>query len=186
MEAVGSGARVAAAGLDAMTEDEYARSQALLGETVVEAGGCYWQEVAPLFYRPLLPFKEVQLHPARWPWLGRLGGVQHAVRGREGANSWLNLLVFEDPATYSLDQLDRRERKEVMRAAGTFAVARITAAAELLECGHAVYRSFYDRTRYEYRADRGTQRRSSDGSRRCFDPRRPSCSGFIISSGCAR
>ena len=147
MEAVRSGTTVAAAGLVAMTEDEYARSQAQLGETVVRAGGCFWRKVAPLFYRPLLPFQELEVQPARWPWLGRLGGVQHAVRGCERANSWLNHLVFENARAYSLNQLDGRQRREVVRAVNTFTVARIATAADLKEWGHPVYLSFYERTR---------------------------------------
>lgn len=137
-----------------MTVEEFARYERSLGERVITANGVFWRQVRPLFYRPMLPYQELPPQPARVSLMTSLGGFQHAVPSPAQANSFLNLLICENPAAYSLDDLDRHERKEIKRAAEMFTVSKATDAGEFKAQAYRVYRSFYDRTKYGYQSSR--------------------------------
>lgn len=137
-----------------MTVEEFAGYKRLLGERVVSANGVFWRRVRPFFYRPLLPYLEYQPQSVSGPFMAFLGGFQHAVPPHASANSLLNLLICDDPASYSLGVLDRHERREIKRAAEHFTVSMVTDVKEFKAQAYRVYRSFYERTRYEYKSER--------------------------------
>ena len=135
---------------------DYASFEAGQGEGIVCHKGIQWRRVRPFFYRPLLPV-QVFDPGLSGPALARLGGMQYAVANQAAANSKLNLLVFENASEYSVDKLDRFERRDIRRALKTFRVNQILDASEFKREGFAVYRSFFKRTGYRYKTERRTE-----------------------------
>ncbi len=138
----------------AISVEQYAAFQRSQGEKVVRVGNVTWRQVRPFFFRPLLPYREQTVRPVRAPLRARLGGFQYAVPAGTAANSSLHLMLYENPAGYSLDGMDRRRRWEVRQATKHHVVRRLEDADEFKRKAFPAYRSFYDRTHYEFRADR--------------------------------
>lgn len=141
-----------------VTAEEYANFERLLEEHVISVNGMFWRRVRPLFYRPLVSFKEYPPDSAQAPLLSSFGGFQHAVPSVQDANSFLNFLMFQNAQNYAIDQLDYNRKRQVKRAAKEFVVRPITNLNEFKESAYPVYLSFYERTQYRY----GSQRRSQD------------------------
>jgi len=137
-----------------MTIEEFASFERRQGERIHQINGIYWRRVRPLFYRPLLPYQEYPPPSVSSPLAAFFGGFQHAVSPHEGTNSFLNLLIFENPKAYCLGDLDRHERREIKRAADDFTVSLVTDVNEFKVQAYRVYLSFYERTKYEYKSER--------------------------------
>src|ERR1051325_6625396 len=88
-----------------MSAEEFAAFEQLLGQKLLQVEGVFWSRVRPMFYRPLLLFEEYSGSLSA-PKTAVLGGFHHAVPADEKANSFLNLLMFENIAGYSIDTLD--------------------------------------------------------------------------------
>lgn len=126
----------------------------LFGTKIVLVGGVYWVEVRSFFYRPLLPLPVHYPKSVRAPVSARLGAYQYPVKAEAEANSALNLLMFEQARTYSVDSLDKKRRRQVKLAAREFEVRPVTDVGEFKRQAHPVYLSFYERTRYAVGAKR--------------------------------
>jgi hypothetical protein len=137
-----------------MTPEEFACYRRSFGEHVIVANGVFWRRVRPCFYRPLLPYQEYPPQSVSGPGMAFFGGFQHAVPPQGRTNSFLNLLLCEDPASYSPGDLDRHERREIKRAAEAFTVSLVTDVNEFKAQAYPVYRSFYKRTKYGYKSER--------------------------------
>lgn len=137
---------------------EFAAFEQSQGQRVIKSGDIYWSRVRPGFYRPLLPFREYPPGPVRAPRSSLFGAHQYAVAQRESANSFLNLLIFENPQSYSLQNLDRHERREIRRASEVFNVLPVRDVEEFKQKAYPVYLSFYERTRYQYKPERREKR----------------------------
>jgi hypothetical protein len=86
--------------------------------------------------------------------LSFFGGFQHAVPPVAPTNSFLNLLIFENLASYSPEKLKGNDRREIKRAATTFTVSLVTDVHSFKSQAYPAYRSFYERTQYGYKAER--------------------------------
>jgi hypothetical protein len=137
-----------------MTAEELARFRCASGERIIRSHGVFWRQVRPFFYRPLLPFQEYQPELAGAPAVAFLGGFQHAVPSGVRTNSFLNLLICDNLKSYSLGGLQREERRQIRRAAEAFTVSPVTDVKEFKANAYAVYRSFYERTQYEFKSER--------------------------------
>jgi hypothetical protein len=73
------------------------------------------------------------------------------------ANSRLNMLIFQNVEAYSLTDLGRGRRRQIMSAAKVFAIREITDVNEFKEKAYPIYVSFYQRTEYKYKRDRLNQ-----------------------------
>ena len=62
--------------------------------------------------------------------------------------------MCEDPALYSSDTLKGNERREIKRAGGIFEISLVTDITAFKTQAYPVYRSFYERTNYNYKAER--------------------------------
>lgn len=140
-----------------MSPRHFAAFEGLLGQQTAEIDGFIWSRVRPLFYRPLLPFVELVPGAVKPPPLAFLGGFQHAVPSSADSNSFLDFLIFEDPKAYSLAQLDYNRKRQVKLASKEFQIRPIADPREFRADAYRVYRSFYDRTRYEYGSQRTQQ-----------------------------
>ncbi len=137
-----------------MTVEEFAGFQRSFDARVIPANGIFWRRVRALFYRPLLPYQEYPPQSVGGPFMAFFGGFQHAVPTHMRTNSFLNFLIFENPTSYSLGDLDRHERREIKRAADEFTVSLVADVNEFKVQAYGVYRSFYERTKYEYKSER--------------------------------
>ena len=139
-----------------MSVDEYAALELACGARLAKTGTRWWRRVRPCFYRPLFPFEEISPDCVQRPLASRFGGVQYLVPDGVAANSQMNFVLFEEPQSYSLGQLKRddRHKRKIRKAEKIFSVRRITSAEELSSKGHSAYLSFFNRTKYSYRADR--------------------------------
>ena len=151
-----------------MSADEYAAMQLAFGGKLIESGGVWWRQVRPLFYRPLLVYRELHPETLRYPSGSLVGGAQHAVPEGVRANSSLNLLLFEDPGNYSLEGLTRNKRYQLRWATRTCAVRRITDVDNLIAEAHPVYLSFYERTKYGYKQERTDEQHFAAWARTLF------------------
>lgn len=138
----------------AMTLEEYASFQASLGTPAKRVDGQFWHQVRPFFYRPLLPFQQLEQVPVRVPWPATFGGWQCAVSDFTPSNSALNCLMFLNARDYSLEQLDYERRRQVRAASKHFTVRPFEDCAEFADKAYPVYCSFFARTGYAYKADR--------------------------------
>lgn len=141
-----------------MSLDDFASFEGLLGQKTIRVNGLHWSRVRPLFYRPLVPFREFVPGSLGAPRAAFLGGFQHAVPGGAHANSSLDMLMFQDAKSYTLNALDYNRKRQVKRAAKEFTIRRISDVAEFRTHAYPVYVSFYERTGYQY----GSQRRHRD------------------------
>jgi hypothetical protein len=137
-----------------MTEAEYAAYERAMGARVLEAGGVWWRQVRPFFYRPLIPFQALDPERVQPPRAARLGGFQHVVDDPARANSRITLLLFRRANEYRLESFEKKRRWEVRVALKNFQVQRLSEREPLAREGHAVYLEFRRRTGYSYRADR--------------------------------
>lgn len=136
-----------------MTVDSFARLQAAQGANVVSKQGLHWRQVRRLFYRPLLAHEDVDdanlEPPCRWP-----GAYQYTLKRDDRANSAMAFLVYDEPHSYSLADLNRHRQKQIKKAANDFRVRPITDPGEIKERAYAAYLSFYRRTHYKYKSER--------------------------------
>ena len=137
-----------------MTVEEFARFRTSFGESIIPVNGVFWRPVRPLFYRSVLPYQEYAPGSVRGPVMAAFGGFQHAVPPGARTNSFLNFLIFEDPKSYSVATLKGNDRREIKRAAGEFTVSPVMDVNEFKRQAYLVYRSFYERTKYEYKSNR--------------------------------
>jgi hypothetical protein len=137
-----------------MSADEYADFQRTQGDRLIKVKGVYWKRMRPCFYRPLLYFREHPATSVSAPWSSLFGAFQHAVPSSETANSFLNMLIFEDPGAYSLQSLTWQRRKQVKLAAKEFTIRRVDDEREFKEKAYPIYLSFYDRCQYKYYTER--------------------------------
>jgi hypothetical protein len=151
-----------------MTVDEYASLEAAMGAKIEQVGGTWWRQVRPYFYRPLLPFCEVDPKSVQLPKRSRIGGAQFPVVPGAPANSHLDLLTFDDPQAYSLDEISQSSRRHIRRAIQSFTVEPIEDIDEFVASGHAVYVSFLERTGYGYKSDRSDKDRFAAWARALF------------------
>jgi len=149
-----SGSRSAESPWVQMSTAEFGAFEGSLGTEVVEVNGVYWIKVRPLFYRPLLPAHEYMPDSISAPLAARLGGFQYGVTVQNEANSFLNLLLFEKPADYSLESLDYNRKRQVKLASKQFTIRAMTDINEFKTKAYPVYLSFYDRTKYQFGAER--------------------------------
>ena len=141
-------------GTESMTVAEYAAYERAMGARVLEAGGVWWRQVRPFFYRPLIPFQVLDPELVHPPRAARWGGFQHVVGESARANSRIMLLLFRHANEYRLESLEKKRRWEVRTALKNFQVRRLLEPEPLACEGHAVYLEFRRRTGYLYRADR--------------------------------
>lgn len=137
-----------------MSEDEFAELEIATGAKLTKVGGVWWRQKRPFFYRPLLLYREFDPAQVEPPASTRFGGVQFAVTKQDAANSQFRLLLFRNPAEYSLASLSQTSRRHVRRAMERFDVRRIVDADTFVAQAHPVYCSFYGRTKYRYKNDR--------------------------------
>jgi hypothetical protein len=142
-----------------MSLEEYAAFETSQGDKLLRAGGVYWKQTRPFFYRPLLPYAELSHDTVRPPRRALLGGFQFALKQGKPSNSRLNLMMFPDTRGYTLESLERHKRKQVKAAAKEFEIRPLTNLREFTETAYPVYLSFYERTQYVYQA----QRREREG-----------------------
>lgn len=156
--------------LTAMTSDEYAAFERTVGrEKLVLAGGLWWRQVRPFFYRPLLVFHEYDPQSASGPRGALVAAVQHLVPAGASSNSTIGLLTFQNARNYSVAALDYNRRRQLKHAEAQLSVRPIEDAKELVRKGHAVFVDFHDRTGYEYLVERRSPRKFQLWAERVFD-----------------
>jgi hypothetical protein len=141
-----------------MTVTEFAAFDGILGRRSIAVDGIFWTEVRPFFYRPLSPYQQIPAGQVKLPASAWLGGFQHAVPPAEDSNSFMNLLLFEQTETYSVESLSAQHRRQVKAAAKQIVIRPITDREEFKANAYATYISFYERTRYPF----GSQRTNRD------------------------
>ena len=151
-----------------MSVDEYAAFQAAMGQKLQKLGGVWWRQVRTFFYRPLLPFRELDPKDCIYPTLSRVGGAQYTVPNGCASNSSIDFLVFQDPHNYSIESLPKKDRYSIRRAAKTITVKPIV-DPYALSSGHEVYLSFYSRTKYGYKSDRTDLQKFTDWAHQLFE-----------------
>jgi hypothetical protein len=138
-----------------MSIDEYADYEGSSGTRLVKVDGVWWRAVRPFFYRPLFPFQRLAPEKVKPPFMSRLFGYQYPViEGRGPANSYLNIIVFDDIHDYSLDTLKKEKRYKIKKALKNLSVRRIDDYDEFIEGGYPVYQAFFHRTKYKWKNDR--------------------------------
>jgi hypothetical protein len=141
---------------------EYAAFEEALGQRTAIRNNVHWLQVRRFFYRPISPFQTFLPNSVSPPATSFVGGFQHAVSSTEQSNSFLNLLVFENAATYSAGAMDYNRRRQIKLASREFEMRRITDATEFKENAYDVYLSFLNRTGYQH----GVQRQDHNCFRR--------------------
>lgn len=136
-----------------MSVDEYAEFNRALGVKVRKENGIWWQQQHPFFYRPLLPFTELSPRDRNGSLRGH-GALQHAVPKGEPCNSYMNLVVYEQPDSYQLSGLAKNKRRRIGQAQQHLEIRPMLDQGEFIAQGFPVYLSFYERTRYSYKSDR--------------------------------
>jgi hypothetical protein len=152
-----------------MSIDEYADFERKCGAKVYKVNGFFWKEVRPFFYRPLFPFVKIIPGEAKPPLRYFWGGFQHPVPSYDLANSYMNLLVFDEICDYSIKKLTRNYRKSLKKGLKNFVVKPISNFSEFVTEGHRIYFSFYKRTYYPWRKERIDKKKFSDWAQILFN-----------------
>ncbi len=134
-----------------MTIDEYAAYEKGNGTPLHKVGDVWWRRVRPFFYRTLFPFQTVDIGKND---PGLAFGWQHRVADTKRANSWTNVIVFDEVAHYSLECLKRKKRSFVRKALSRLAVEVIDDRSLFCRQAHGVYIAFYERTKYPWKRER--------------------------------
>ncbi|MRR06986.1 MAG: hypothetical protein EG828_08580 [Deltaproteobacteria bacterium] len=137
-----------------MTIQEYALYQRSLGLKVEKRNDLWWAEVRPFFFRPLIPLAEVDPEATRYPGQSRIGGYLHAVPPAATANAQMNFFIYDNLQRYSLDQLKAKHRHITRKGIRNFEARRLPDAGTFIDGAYEIYRSFYARTRYQYKKER--------------------------------
>jgi hypothetical protein len=137
-----------------MTIDEYADLEAAHGEALVKVDGIWWKRVRPFFYQPLYPFLEIAPRAKKPPPGSRIGGYRHLVPPEAPSNCRRAFLVWDAVHEYSIDGVGHQTRSNIKKGMKHFAVRPIHDVEEFISSGHAVYLSFYARTKYPYKNER--------------------------------
>ncbi|HTX22410.1 MAG TPA: hypothetical protein VMD27_11230 [Candidatus Aquilonibacter sp.] len=137
-----------------MSLDEFAAFERSQGHVIIKIRNVHWRRVRHFFYRPMLPFHELSPGMFTAPRGAFWGGIQYAVSPGQKANSFLDLMLFEDTAAYCLDSLERHKKKQVRQAGRHFIIQPIRDLDTFKQKGYPVYLSFYERTHYEYKSER--------------------------------
>jgi len=140
--------------LQRMTHGDFAAFQRLMGTRIITVDGIAWRQVRPCFFRPLLPFQVYRSDSVSPPAFAFLGGIQYPVSPEIRANSFLNVLVFENTPAYSMASLHKNPRRQIKLADKEFVIRPISDVDEFKRQAFPVYLSFYKRTRYQVCADR--------------------------------
>lgn len=137
-----------------LTIDEYADLERACGSVTVQYGGVWWRRVRPLLYRPLDPFQSTSCTAIR-PHLGPLTSVQHHLADIESANSYLNLLVFDQIKDYCIENLRKHHRRYLREALrNEIELKQISDVRNLPDELHEVYLAFYQRSGYTFNKNR--------------------------------
>jgi hypothetical protein len=136
-----------------MTAEEFADYQMATGNSVQRFGALCWVRTKGFFFRPLLVHEAYSPSAADLPPLA-LGGFQYIVPDGHEANSTMRFIILDDVHTYALGKLQSKRRLLIKNAAKLFVVRPIKEIAEFQEQGFHVYSSFYQRTHYQFKAER--------------------------------
>jgi len=139
--------------LKSMTPSEYADFQLSCGAKLMLVGDTWWREIRPRFYRPLFLFSNSESYAQDVPDKFSLG-YQYPSGKDETGNSFINMLMIENPWEYSLDTLKSKRRKNIFRAQRRLTISIIDSPNQISDSLHEAYVSFYGRTKYGYRKDR--------------------------------
>lgn len=152
---------------DPMSIEEYAEFEEAMGAKIEKKGDVCWCQIRPYFYRPLFPFIEL-LPDATKGLFSRFSAVQHPVAPTQPHNSYMNVLVYEQPQSYEESNVRASFRRRIRKAARNTEVHPIKNVDILIEEGYHVYLSFYRRTGYSFRKDRADARVFADWARLLF------------------
>ena len=152
-----------------MTIDEFAKYKREEGMKVVKVDGIWWAEVRPFFFRPLVPFCEIEPWSKRYPLKAVLGGFLHVVPAHVPAKSCLNFHVYDDLKQYSLASLSSNRRKKVREGMKIFVDRPITDLDEFISSGFEIYKIFYERTKYWYKNERTQKAEFEAWAKKLYD-----------------
>lgn len=151
-----------------MTIQEYALYQRSLGLKVEKRDDVWWAEVRPFFFRPLISLAEVDPEATRYPGKSRIGGFLHAVSPAATTNTEMNFFIYDDIQRYSLGQLNEKHRYITRKGIQNFEARQLTDAGKFIDGAYEPFRSFYDRTRYQYKKERVDRAYFIDWSEKLF------------------
>lgn len=138
-----------------MSIEELAFVEKAQGERIVKKNNFYWTASKGYFYRPLFLFGSPETITPSPPLKSLITGYQIPVSKKDANNSYINVMIDDDPHHYSLDKLVSASRKKVRYAIKSdLKVRRIEKYNDLLENGYKIYYEFYGRTGYKFRSDR--------------------------------
>ncbi len=137
-----------------MTIDEYAELEERNGAKLCKIDGIWWRKVRPFFYRPLFPFTKIDPQSAKPPPDAILVGYQHLVSNPVYSNSHMNFMVFDDIHRYTINALKSDRRKLIKKGKRSLLIKQVSDLEEFIDGGFKVYRSFYGRTLYRWKAER--------------------------------
>ncbi|NQT26407.1 hypothetical protein HQ585_13725 [candidate division KSB1 bacterium] len=137
-----------------LTVDEFAMLERANGTNVIKIDDIWWTEVKPFFFRPLLPFREINPIFNKIPLKFLIGGYQHVVDSRIHSNSTMSFFAFDDIQNYSFDNLSSSRRNVIRRSLKNFSAKQMKDEKEFVNDAFKVYVSFYERTKYYYNKKR--------------------------------
>jgi hypothetical protein len=133
---------------EVMDEEELARQQAEVEQKVHFHRGLWWVQVKYGFYRPSLPYVEVD-HRQSWPHpLHALAGFSHLAGPNSPSNATYSAMVCEDVATYSIRRLATDRRTKLRKAMTNLTVRAVERLDDLLGDGYEVYVSWRRRVNW--------------------------------------
>jgi len=152
-----------------MTIDEYAAFQRANGMKLTKVDSIWWAEVRPFFFRPLLPFAEINPKSKQYPLKSRIGGFKHVVPSGASANSHMNFFFFDELQDYSLNKFSHDRRNIIRRGLKNFSVRQINDVSEFVNDVYDIYVSFYHRTKYSYQKKRLNKKYFSSWAKTLFE-----------------
>jgi hypothetical protein len=138
-----------------MGVDEWAAYERRVNRTpLIRIHGTWWRSVRSLFFRPL---NLMASYPAtiQGPRLGScLGAIQFPVEPSVSADSFIRLIIDQNPGAYGLSQLVPNVQRDIRKGNRRFEIRVIDRAEVVVTGGYSVYREFQVRTGYQHLVER--------------------------------
>jgi hypothetical protein len=137
-----------------MTLDEYADLESRCGSVIRQSGEIWWRRVRPFLYRPLNPLEPVSCRNVK-SCFRSFTAIQHPISQDESANSYFNLIVFDQLDQYRVEDLHRHHRRYLREAIrNEIELKLITDSKDIPDGLHEVYLAFYKRSQYTFSKNR--------------------------------
>ncbi len=127
------------------TIDEYMCYEKEHDNTIFKSQGIWWRAVNPFFCVPAWHFSSFPAGERKPALVRSLLGYSHLVPEQKYSNSVYYILCMDKVQEYQLRKIRRQMQQDIRRGLNRLQIRTITSFSELINGGHQVYLSWFER-----------------------------------------